>query len=89
MNDEGGRLDGGVVEDAEPEVEHHDQRVTLKQDLRAQLLERLKGDLFENVERTVDVHVRNLRVKLEVDSANPQYILTVFGVGYRFMGESD
>jgi len=56
---------------------------------RAQLLERLKGDLFENVERTVDVHVRNLRVKLEVDSANPQYILTVFGVGYRFMGESD
>ncbi|MCB9450229.1 MAG: response regulator transcription factor [Anaerolineaceae bacterium] len=51
---------------------------------RAQLLERLKGDLFENVERTVDVHIRNLRAKLEPDPANPRYILTVYGVGYRF-----
>jgi two-component system alkaline phosphatase synthesis response regulator PhoP len=56
---------------------------------RTQLLERLKGDLFENVERTVDVHVRNLRAKLEPDPAHPQYIMTVFGVGYRFSGESD
>jgi DNA-binding response OmpR family regulator len=51
---------------------------------RANLLERLKGDAFENVERTVDVHVRNLRAKIEPDPANPQYVLTVFGVGYRF-----
>ena len=50
---------------------------------RADLLERLKGNTFENVERTVDVHVRNLRAKLEVDAAHPQYVLTVFGVGYR------
>lgn len=55
---------------------------------RANLLERLKGDLFENVERTVDVHIRNLRSKLEPDPANPQYILTVFGVGYRFNHEA-
>lgn len=54
---------------------------------RAQLLERLKGDSFENVERTVDVHIRNLRAKLEPDPASPHYILTVFGVGYRFMDE--
>jgi two-component system, OmpR family, alkaline phosphatase synthesis response regulator PhoP len=54
---------------------------------RTNLLERLKGDLFENVERTVDVHIRNLRAKLEPDPANPQYILTVFGVGYRFTEE--
>ncbi len=54
---------------------------------RTNLLERLKGDLFENVERTVDVHIRNLRAKLEPDPANPQYILTVFGVGYRFSDE--
>jgi DNA-binding response OmpR family regulator len=54
---------------------------------RAQLLERLKGDLFENVERTVDVHIRNLRAKLEPDSSQPRYILTVFGVGYRFNDE--
>ncbi len=56
---------------------------------RTQLLERLKGDLFENVERTVDVHVRNLRAKIEPDPAHPQYILTVFGVGYRFRAEGD
>ncbi len=56
---------------------------------RTQLLERLKGDLFENVERTVDVHVRNLRAKIELDAAHPQYILTVFGVGYRFRDEGD
>ncbi len=56
---------------------------------RANLLERLKGDMFENVERTVDVHIRNLRAKLEPDPANPQYILTVFGVGYRFNPDSD
>lgn len=55
---------------------------------RSQLLERLKGDLFENVERTVDVHIRNLRAKLEPDPTNPTYIQTVFGVGYRFSGES-
>jgi DNA-binding response OmpR family regulator len=55
---------------------------------RVQLLERLKGDLFENVERTVDVHIRNLRAKLEANPAQPRYILTVFGVGYRFTDEA-
>jgi two-component system alkaline phosphatase synthesis response regulator PhoP len=54
---------------------------------RTTLLERLKGDLFENVERTVDVHIRNLRAKVEPDPHQPQYILTVFGVGYRFNDE--
>jgi DNA-binding response OmpR family regulator len=56
---------------------------------RADLLERLKGNTFENVERTVDVHVRNLRAKLEADPAHPIYILTVFGVGYRFNADVD
>lgn len=56
---------------------------------RANLLERLKGDLFENMERTVDVHIRNLRTKLEADPRHPQYVLTVFGVGYRFNREVD
>jgi DNA-binding response OmpR family regulator len=54
---------------------------------RTALLERLKGNAFENVERTVDVHIRNLRTKIEPDSGNPRYILTVFGVGYRFNDE--
>jgi len=56
---------------------------------RASLLEKLKGNSFENVERTVDVHVRNLRSKVEPDSSKPQYILTVFGVGYRFNNDGD
>jgi DNA-binding response OmpR family regulator len=51
---------------------------------RIDLLERLKGNTFENVQRTMDVHIRNLRAKLEPDPSHPQYILTVFGVGYRF-----
>lgn len=55
---------------------------------RAVLLEKLKGNSFENVERTVDVHVRNLRAKLEPDPANPRYVQTVFGVGYTFANES-
>jgi two-component system alkaline phosphatase synthesis response regulator PhoP len=51
---------------------------------RADLLIKLQGTTFEGVERTIDVHVRNLRTKLEPDPANPRYIETVFGVGYRF-----
>jgi len=51
---------------------------------RLDLLERLQGTAFEGYERTVDVHVRNLRLKIEPDPANPRYIETVFGVGYRF-----
>jgi DNA-binding response OmpR family regulator len=51
---------------------------------RAELLDRLQGTSFEGVERTIDVHVRNLRSKIEPDPRQPRYIETVFGVGYRF-----
>lgn len=51
---------------------------------RAQLLERLQGDDGESVERTIDVHIRNLRAKIERTPGTPHYIETVFGVGYRF-----
>ena len=51
---------------------------------RAELLTELQGVAFEGIERTVDVHVRNLRRKIEPDPANPCYVETVFGVGYRF-----
>ncbi|MBC8505195.1 MAG: response regulator transcription factor [Anaerolineales bacterium] len=51
---------------------------------RLDLLESLQGTAFEGVERTIDVHVRNLRTKIEADPSNPQRIETVFGVGYRF-----
>lgn len=56
---------------------------------RADLLEKLKGNSFENVERTVDVHIRNLRTKIEPDASTPSYVQTVFGVGYRFNSDSD
>jgi DNA-binding response OmpR family regulator len=50
---------------------------------REQLLERLQGGEYEGVERTIDVHIRNLRRKIEPDPSRPRYIETVFGVGYR------
>jgi len=54
---------------------------------RSDLLELLQGDSYEGVERTVDVHIRNLRSKIEPDAGKPYYIETVFGVGYRFRPE--
>lgn len=54
---------------------------------RYDLLERLQGTLIEGYERTVDVHIKNLRSKIEPDPRNPQYIETVYGVGYRFNPE--
>lgn len=50
---------------------------------RAQLLDALGPD-YEGLERTVDSHIKNLRAKIEQDSRRPEYILTVFGVGYKF-----
>lgn len=54
---------------------------------RAQLLERLQGEDGESVERTIDVHIRNLRAKIEPTHTSPRYIETVFGVGYRFRAD--
>jgi len=51
---------------------------------RLELLERLQGNVYEGYERTIDVHIRNLRNKIEPDSRNPRYIETVYGAGYRF-----
>ena len=51
---------------------------------RRMLLESLWGDADYREPRTIDVHVRHLREKLEQDPAEPEYILTVRGVGYRF-----
>ena len=51
---------------------------------RFQLLEATQGTAFEGYERTIDAHIKNLRAKLEPEPKKPQYIETVFGVGYRF-----
>ncbi len=54
---------------------------------RLELLERLQGTAYEGYERTIDVHIRNLRSKIEPDAANPIYIETVYGAGYRFASQ--
>lgn len=54
---------------------------------RLDLLDQLQGAAFEGYERTIDVHIRNLRTKIELNPAKPHYVETVFGVGYRFTTE--
>jgi len=51
---------------------------------RSQLLDAVHGVAFESYERAIDAHVKNIRHKLEADPASPRYLLTVYGVGYRF-----
>jgi len=51
---------------------------------RLQLLEAVEGTAYEGYERTIDAHIKNLRAKLEENPREPQYVETVFGVGYRF-----
>ena len=54
---------------------------------RAEILEQLQGIAFEAFERAINVHVRNLRAKIEADPRHPRYVQTVHGVGYRFTAE--
>ena len=54
---------------------------------RVELLDRLQGDAYDGYERTIDVHIRNLRTKIELDPSKPRYVETVYGVGYRFAAE--
>ena len=51
---------------------------------REQLLEAIHGIAFDGYDRSVDSHIKNLRRKIEPDPRQPRYILTVYGVGYRF-----
>jgi two-component system alkaline phosphatase synthesis response regulator PhoP len=53
---------------------------------RARLIEESLGYDFEGFDRTIDVHILNLRRKLEPDPSNPRYIKTVYGIGYKFVG---
>ena len=54
---------------------------------REQLIEHTLGIDFEGYDRTIDVHIKNIRKKIEVDTKQPKYILTVMKVGYKFVGE--
>jgi len=53
---------------------------------RASLIEEALGYDFEGFDRTIDVHILNLRRKLEPDPSHPKYIKTIYGVGYKFVG---
>jgi two-component system, OmpR family, alkaline phosphatase synthesis response regulator PhoP len=51
---------------------------------RGQLLDAIRGDSVESFDRAIDAHIKNLRRKLEPDARSPRYVLTVYGVGYKF-----
>jgi len=51
---------------------------------RWELLDKVQGSAFVGYERTIDAHIKNLRQRIEPDPRQPRYVLTVFGVGYRF-----
>ena len=51
---------------------------------RAQLLDAVHGVAFESYERAIDAHVKNIRHKIEPNPPEPRYLLTVYGVGYKF-----
>ena len=69
------------------ELLHHLIRHHNKACSRSQLMDAAGLGAFEGAERTIDVHIHNLRKKIEPDHAKPQHILTVFGIGYRFVAE--
>ena len=56
---------------------------------REELVQRALGYEFEGYERSIDAHIKNIRHKIEDDPRNPSFILTVYGVGYRFSGKKD
>ena len=56
---------------------------------RLQLLDMVQGEAFEGYERTIDAHIKNLRQKIEPDPQHPAFVLTVYGVGYKFAEPAD
>ena len=54
---------------------------------REQLIENAFGIDFDGYDRTIDVHIKNIRKKIEEDTKNPKYIITVTKVGYKFGGD--
>lgn len=53
------------------------------------LVDKALGYQFEGYERSIDAHIKNIRQKIEDDPKNPSFILTIYGVGYRFSGKRD
>jgi two-component system alkaline phosphatase synthesis response regulator PhoP len=55
---------------------------------RAQLISHLHGVVYEGYDRSIDSHIKNLRRKLERDPVQPRYVITIYGLGYKFNEES-
>ncbi len=55
---------------------------------RDQLMDRVYGVAYAGADRSIDAHIKNLRQKIEADPANPRYVLTVYGIGYKFTDEA-
>lgn len=55
---------------------------------REDLIRIALGDEFEGYDRAVDSHIKNLRQKIEKDPKNPVYVMTIYGIGYKFWGET-
>ena len=56
---------------------------------RMQIMELAQGNAFEGYERTIDTHIKNIRLKLEPNPKEPTFIHTVFGVGYKLDAKTD
>jgi DNA-binding response OmpR family regulator len=56
---------------------------------RLQIMEQAQGNAFEGYERTIDAHIKNIRIKIEPNPKDPLYIQTVFGLGYKFTAGSN
>jgi two-component system OmpR family response regulator len=56
---------------------------------REELIEKALGYQFEGYERSIDAHIKNIRQKIEDDPREPSFIMTIYGVGYRFSGKKD
>jgi DNA-binding response OmpR family regulator len=56
---------------------------------RDEIVQKALGYQFEGYERSIDAHIKNIRQKIEDDPKNPRFILTVYGVGYKFLGKRD
>ena len=57
--------------------------------MRSEIVEHALGYKFEGYERSIDAHIKNIRQKIEDDPKNPQFINTIYGVGYKFNGKLD
>jgi len=99
------RFDALEIDTVRREVKHSDEKITLtvrEYDLllflarhpdrpftRGQLLDKVWDIQYEGYDRTVDSHIQRLRSKVESDPANPRFIRTVWGVGYKFQSEGE